>query len=133
MLRSSVRVAPDVLDAATAGYRLNLPVRRVDGSSGAAVAPLVTSSSPAVLVEAVKLAEDRSGDLIVRLYEARGARAATTITIDADSGFGEAWRTDLIERELAAGTAGAGRWATGSAIDLTLRPFEIVTLRVARA
>jgi len=133
VLRSSVRVAPDVLEAATAGYRLNLPVRRVEGASGARVAPLVTSSSPAVLVEAVKLAEDRSGDLIVRLYEARGARASSTVTVDADSGFGEAWRTDLIERELAEGTAGAGRWVAGSAIDLTLRPFEIVTLRVARA
>ncbi|NQW88001.1 MULTISPECIES: glycoside hydrolase family 38 C-terminal domain-containing protein [unclassified Frigoribacterium] len=133
VLRSSVRVAPDVLDAATAGYRMNLPVRRIEGSSGAGVAPLVSSSSPAVLVEAVKLAEDRSGDLIVRLYEARGARAATTVTVDADSGFGEAWRTDLIERELASGTAGAGRWASGSAVELTLRPFEIVTLRVARA
>lgn len=69
----------------------------------------------------------------MRLYEARGARAATTITVDADSGFGETWRTDLIERELEPGTAGAGRWIAGSAVELTLRPFEIVTLRVARA
>ena len=133
VLRSSVRVAPDVLDAATAGYRLNLPVRRVPGVAGAHVAPIVTSSSPAVLVEAVKLAEDRSGDLIVRLYEARGGRATTTVTLDAASGLGDAWRTDLIERALGEGTAESGRWGAGTPIQLTLRPFEIVTLRVSRA
>ncbi|WP_423922344.1 alpha-mannosidase [Frigoribacterium sp. 2-23] len=126
VLRSSVRVAPDVLDSTSAGYRLNLPTRVVQGGSD--VAPLVTSSSPAVLVEAVKLAEDRSGDLIVRLYEARGGRASTVVTLDASVGLGAAWRTDLLERESAGGTG----WVAGAAIELSLRPFEIVTLRVAR-
>jgi len=130
VLRSSVRLAPDVIEAATAGYRLNLPVRTVRG--GGDVAPLVTSSSPAVLVEAVKLAEDRSGDLVVRLYEARGARATTTVAVDAGSGFADAWRTDLIERELPEGEPGVGRWQAGAPVELTVRPFEIVTLRVRR-
>jgi alpha-mannosidase len=134
VLRSTVRVAPDVLDAVAAGYRLNLPLRTVSGS-GAPVAPLVTSSSPAVVVEAVKLAEDRSGDLVVRLYEARGSRARSTVSVDPAVGLGAAWRTDLHERELGAGGAdlpGAGRWVAGEPVELTLRPFEIVTLRFAR-
>jgi alpha-mannosidase len=132
VLRSTVRVAPDVLDAVATGYRLNLPLRTVSGS-GAPVAPLVTSSSPAVVVEAVKLAEDRSGDLVVRLYEARGSRARSTVSVDLSVGLGAAWRTDL--HELGAGGAdvpGAGRWVAGEPVELTLRPFEIVTLRFAR-
>jgi alpha-mannosidase len=126
VLRSAVRVAPDVLDAADAGYRLNLPVREVTGDHG--VAPLVTSSSTAVVIEAVKLAEDRSGDLVVRLYEARGGREATVVRVDPDAGLGEARRTDLLERPL----EGADVHPAGSEIALTLRPFEIATLRFAR-
>ena len=62
-----------MLDAADAGYRLNLPVRTVPGRP--TVEPLVTVVVAAVVVEAVKLAEDRSGDVVVRLYEALGGRA----------------------------------------------------------
>ena len=80
MLRTSVRVGADVLDAAAEGYRLNLPLRTVRG--GSAIAPLVTVAHPAVVVEAVKLAEDGSGDVVVRLYEAHGGRATAQVTTD---------------------------------------------------
>jgi alpha-mannosidase len=125
VLRSSVRVAPDVLAAVNGGYRVNLPVRVVQGAHE--VAPIVTVSSPAVIVEAVKLAEDRSGDLIVRLYEARGAKARAVVA----PGFAAsaAWTTDLLEREVA---QPAVRWAAGQPIELSLRPFELVTLRIVR-
>ena len=46
---------------------------RAAPDAGAAVAPLVTVDNDAV-VEAVKLADDRSGDVVVRLYEAHGGR-----------------------------------------------------------
>src|SRR5207302_913997 len=42
------------------GYRLNLPLR---AAVGASVVPLVSSDDPAVVIETVKLAEDRSGDV----------------------------------------------------------------------
>jgi alpha-mannosidase len=79
-----------------------------------------------VFVEAVKLAEDRSGDVIVRLYEALGGRATG---VDVDFGFavGSVAQVDLLERPLGA------TWDAGSPVSLTLRPFEIVTLRVQRA
>ena len=48
-----------------------LPLRHLAGDHP--VAPLVTVSNPAAVVEAVKLAEDGSGDLVVRLYESPGA------------------------------------------------------------
>jgi alpha-mannosidase len=124
VLRSSVRVAPGVLDAAHGGYRINLPVRTVQGDHGAE--PIVSVSSPAVVVEAVKLAEDRSGDLIVRMYEAQGAKARATVSLGFEASA--VWLTDLLEREV----DGAGRWTAGQPIDLSLRPFELVTLRVAR-
>jgi alpha-mannosidase len=123
-LLTTLGPASTVLDAAAVGYRVNLPARVVDGADSSPVAPLVSSSSPAVLVEAVKLAEDRSGDVIVRLYEAQGGRARTTVTLDAP--WSRVWRTDLLERDL-----GWASWGVGESVELTLRPFEIVTLRVS--
>ena len=68
--RVALRVGATVGDAVAEGYRLNLPLRRVRGGND--IAPLVVVDDPAVVVEAVKLAEDGSGDVVVRLYEALG-------------------------------------------------------------
>jgi alpha-mannosidase len=128
VFRTVFRVGSSVLDAADSGYRVNLPVRAVAGDTP--VEPLVTVSSPAVFVESVKLAEDRSGDVVVRLYEGRGGRASDVsvgLGFDVDS----VWRTDLLERAL---DSGSGSLAVdGGSVRLTLRPFEIVTLRIRRA
>ncbi|OPF76005.1 alpha-mannosidase [Streptomyces antioxidans] len=115
-------------DAVREGYRANLPERRVTGAA-AEVAPLVGVDNDAVVVSAVKLADDRSGDLVVRLYEANGARARATIRVD---GFAadRAALTDLLERPL----PGAERPTPADAgVALTLRPFQMVTLRLPRA
>jgi alpha-mannosidase len=138
--RTSVRVSGGVLDAVTGGYRLNLPVRTVLG--GHAVVPIVSVDAPAVMIEAVKLAEDRSGDVVVRLYEARGARATTTVRPGFD--VETAWTTDLLERARAhtegaqahperANASDSGRrthWSGADRIVLVMRPFEVVTLRL---
>ncbi|MFD6529406.1 alpha-mannosidase [Streptomyces sp. NPDC060184] len=112
-------------DAVREGFRINLPERRVTG--GSEVAPLVTVDNPAVVVSAVKLAADASGDLVVRLYESTGGRARVRL------GFGfEATGitvTDLLERTLDEATAPE---LTDAGAALTLRPFELVTLRLAR-
>ena len=113
-VRFSIQPDADIAEAVALGYDRNLVPRAVTGA--AAVAALVTSSNPAVVVETVKLAEDRSGDLVVRVYESLGARATTTIAVDAT--YDSVVTTDLLERELAP--------ADGS---LTLRPFQFVTLR----
>jgi alpha-mannosidase len=120
--RTSVRPGAGILDAAYEGYRTNLPLRRARG--GAAPAPLVTVSPGSILVEAVKLAEDRSGDVIVRLYEASGTRASATIGFGFDAG--EPVETDLLERPLDQPRA------VRSGATVTLRPFQILTLRVPR-
>jgi alpha-mannosidase len=122
-MRVSLRAGATIADAVAEGYRLNLPLRSVPG--GSAIAPLVTVDSDAVVVEAVKLAEDGSGDVVVRLYEAHGGRASARIT----AGFEhtEVVETDLLERPLPEPVALSGDGA------LALRPFRIVTLRFRRA
>ncbi|MBF4615657.1 alpha-mannosidase [Curtobacterium sp. VKM Ac-1376] len=129
VFRTVLRVGASVLDAADSGYRLNLPVRSVPGS--APVAPLVTVSSPQVFVEAVKLAEDRSGDVVVRLYEGLGGRA-TDVAVDFGFDVASVTAVDLLERSVGSATGAPTSWSAGEPVVLTLRPFEIVTLRVRR-
>ncbi|MDF2509176.1 MAG: alpha-mannosidase, partial [Microbacterium sp.] len=90
--------------------------------------PLVSIDHPGVVVEAVKLAEDGSGDVIVRLYEALGRRAEATVTVGFPSG--DASEVDLLERE---GEQAALSGQDADGIRLALRPFQLVTLRLPRA
>lgn len=82
-----------------------------------------------MVVEAVKLAEDRSGDVIVRLYESRGGRARATLT--ADFPVAAAVESDLLERPLAGSAVGVP--TPEGRVPLVLRPFQIVTVRLRRA
>jgi len=90
------------------------------------VAPLLTVSEPGVIVEAVKLADDGSGDVVVRLYEALGS--ARTAQIEAGFPVAAVTQTDLLEREI---EPTALRETTGT-VRLDLAPFQLVTLRLAR-
>jgi alpha-mannosidase len=106
-------------DAIAAGYELNLPPVRRGGARGAP--PLVALDGDRnVLIEAVKLADDRSGDVIVRLYEAEGVPGRTVVT--ASFPVAAVSRTDLLERPV-----------DGDGPAVTLRPFQIVTVRLHRA
>ncbi|THA82189.1 glycoside hydrolase family 38 C-terminal domain-containing protein [Streptomyces sp. A0592] len=125
-LRFSLAPGAGIGDAVREGHALNLPERTVHGSGP--VAPLLAVDEDAVVVEAVKLAEDRGGDVIVRLYESRGGRATATLT--AGFPITEAVESDLLERPLA-GTAVAPPAADGT-VALTLRPFQILTIRLSR-
>ncbi|WP_405801166.1 alpha-mannosidase [Streptomyces sp. NBC_01506] len=120
--RHTLRPGADVADAIFEGYALNLPLR--PGPAAGRAEPLVTVDGPDVVVEAVKLADDRSGDVVVRLYESRGGRARTTLT----AGFPvtAVQETDLLEDPLSV------RAYTGRSVALTLRPFQILTLRLVR-
>ncbi|MEU5418042.1 glycoside hydrolase family 38 C-terminal domain-containing protein [Streptomyces sp. NPDC020667] len=109
-------------DAVREGHRINLPERRVPGAR--AVEPLVSVPDDSVVVSAVKLADDGSGDVVVRLYEAGGGRARIRLT--AGFAVGSAAVCDLLERPLGAVEARGG-------VSLSFRPFEIVTVRLARA
>jgi alpha-mannosidase len=77
--------------------------------------------NPAVVIDTVKRAED-SDALVVRLYEAHGSRARVRLT--SPLAVRSARQCNLLEdeqRPLA--------WSRGG-VRLTLRPFEIVTLKL---
>ncbi len=83
----------DIPQAVEDGYAQSLPIRMLTGSP---LTPLVSVTHPGIVVESIKLAEDRSGALVVRLYEAHGNRARGSVensfmwdTVDT---------TDLLER-----------------------------------
>jgi alpha-mannosidase len=62
--------------------------------------------------------------MIVRLYDSAGRGATPTLTVP---GLQEAWRSDLLEER------GDPLACSGETIELALKPFEICTVRIARA
>jgi alpha-mannosidase len=129
-LRYALLPGADVPAAVREGHWINLPERAVRGS-GASVAPLAAVDGEQVVVEAVKLAEDRSGDVIVRLYEAHGGRARTTLV--AGFPLRAAEETDLLERAVDAPRAEVRGPGPDGAVEVSLRPFQILTLRLTPA
>lgn len=126
-LRVGFVIGADVAETVAEGYHINLPPRRLENAAVDAIEPLVIVDHPGVVVEAIKLAEDGSGDIVVRLYEALGNRAQATLT--AGFAFAVAQQTDLLER----GVDVDGVIVDGDGVRLELRPFQVVTVRFSRA
>lgn len=124
-LTVTIRPGAGIADAVEEGYRTNLVPRIVRGANS--VEPLFTVGNPALVIEAVKLAEDGSGDVIVRLYESLGQRSTGPLT--ANFPVTEVHATDLLERPIKA--PGVAPDGAGGAT-LALRPFQLVTLRFVR-
>ncbi|MFE4367853.1 alpha-mannosidase [Streptomyces sp. NPDC056835] len=121
--RHAVRPAAGIGDAIAEGYAVNLPLRPGPSvAAGSAAPPLISVDDPDVIVEAVKFADDRSGDVVVRLYESRGGRARTALS--ADFPVASVCETDLLEEPVAA------RPYENGSVALALRPFQILTLRL---
>ncbi|TQJ56878.1 alpha-mannosidase [Streptomyces sp. SLBN-115] len=112
-------------DAVAEGYSLNLPLRVADAAD-TTPEPVVSVDGAGVTVEAVKLADDESGDVVVRLYESSGGRSTGTLR----TGFplAGAQVTDLLERPLEPAVVGED-----GTVAVVLRPFQILTLRLERA
>nr|XP_015198938.1 PREDICTED: alpha-mannosidase 2C1 [Lepisosteus oculatus] len=106
-------------------YNLNLPLR---------VIPMVISdpassswsafslSSPAVILETVKQAEDQKDALLLRLFESHGS--SVTVTLTTALPVKEALLCDLLERPDSARPAAV----MPSGISLSFTPFQIVSL-----
>jgi alpha-mannosidase len=120
----ALEAGADVGAAIAAGYALNLPLRSRSGHVDAD--PLVEVDHPSVVVESVKLADDRSGDVVMRLYESRGGAATAALTSAVD--LTAAHACDLLENaetELVV--------VDSRDVHLSLRPFQILTLRLKRS
>ena len=127
-VRYALRPEASVLDSYYEGYRLNLPQR--EGDQQIESTTVVRFSDPRIIVEAVKLAEDQSGDVIVRCFEATG----TSVKTDVETGFDHDGyvETDLIERPLIDEKDSVKDSGNGTP-SLDFHPFEIKTLRFRRA
>ncbi|WP_306418903.1 glycoside hydrolase family 38 C-terminal domain-containing protein [Arthrobacter sp. GMC3] len=119
-------VGAEVADAVDAGYAMNLPWRGTY-SDGAAVEPLISTDSQAALIECIKLADDRSGDVIVRLYEPLGARAS--VTLSASFPVASLEENNLLEQPYDAGSL---TFSDHGVARIALRPFQILTLRLKK-
>ncbi len=122
--------AGDLAGVVAAGYALNAPLalRPVAGGRPGPLPPsrsFVTVDDPGFVVDTVKRADDGSG-FIVRGYEALGA--GRTVHLDAALPFTRVTRTDLLERDQPAGELPVH---PAGGVTLELRPFELVTLRLA--
>ncbi len=113
-------VGADAAIATAEGIRMNALPTEVRGADE--VEPLVRVTGPGIVVSSVKLADDRSGDVIVRVYESLGRR--TTGEVEVGFPHDGIREVTLIEDEL-------DEPRTGGA--LNLRPFEVRTLRISRS
>jgi alpha-mannosidase len=102
---------------------LNLPLRPVPtGSLEEVPSPLVSVDGAGVEVSAVKRADDGSGDLVVRLYEACGDRAPVSVRLPHR--IVDASMCNLLEEGHTPLDVADG------IVAITLQPFQLVTLRV---
>ncbi len=104
------------------GYRFNIAPVEAKGSSVKTCG--FETSNRGIVCEAVKPADDRSKDTIVRLYEAY--RSACTVKIRMPL-FAEkkVWLCDLLEKREEEVKV------NGNEVTLTFAPFEVKTLRVS--
>lgn len=101
-------------------YELNVPVMVVPGAGGEG--SLFSLNAPNIVIEAVKPAEDGSGDVIVRLYEAKHMATGCTLTVGLP--VKAASETDMMEENASPLSFAYGK------VGLEFRPFEVKTVRL---
>jgi alpha-mannosidase len=117
-----------------AAYSLNDPllVHAVDSTStenhssevSTQLNSLVFAEQPNIVIETIKRAEDGNG-IIVRLYESQRRRGV--VTLNAGFELAEVWHTNLLEhndKQLS---------TQGNQVSFSVKPYEIVTLRLTKA
>ena len=100
------------------------------------MAPLVSlaDATGVIVLDWIKLADDGSSDLIVRLYEAAGGNAAAALRLDdAKAGVREVnlMEEPELDAELPRALAGDEPMPADGAV-VSLAPFQLATLRIRR-
>ena len=109
-------------DVVREGYELNVPVTQADGRAQAH--SLMGADAENVIIDTVKLAEDGSGDMIIRLYECKHAAVNTRLTFGFDAT--QVHICDMLENP-----GEKLRMANGG-VEIEMRAFEVKTLRIGR-
>ncbi|UIP48988.1 glycosyl hydrolase-related protein [Bifidobacterium longum] len=104
------------------------------------MAPLVSlaDATGTIVLDWIKLADDGSSDLIVRLYEAAGGNATATLRLDAALSDAKARVQEVnlmeepeLDTELPRALAGDEPMPADGAV-VSLAPFQLATLRIRR-
>lgn len=104
------------------------------------MAPLVSlaDATGVIVLDWIKLADDGSSDLIVRLYEAAGGNATATLRLDAALSDAKASVQEVnlmeepeLDTELPRALAGDEPMPADGAV-VSLAPFQLATLRIRR-
>ncbi|NXU81027.1 MA2C1 mannosidase, partial [Oreotrochilus melanogaster] len=104
-------------------YNLNFPLHTVPASSAQCTAWSAFSvSSPAVVLETVKQAEDRPEAMVVRLYEAHGSTVVAWLQTFLP--VKEAMLCDLLEQPLKGGCLPL----EPGGVQLSFTPFHLLSL-----
>lgn len=119
--RYGLVIGADIATVTEAGALLNSAERVVVGAQG--VEPLVAVTGEGLVVSSVKLSADRSGDLVVRVYESLGRRARGALKINV--AYASATTVSLLEDSLAQ----AAIDLLDGAVPLELSAFEVRTVR----
>jgi alpha-mannosidase len=101
-------------------YELNCPIIQLPGAAGKA--SLFSLNAANIIIETVKLAEDGSNDVIVRLYDSK--RSLTQCILSTALPINQAYQTDMLEHNRDELSVNKGK------IILEFHPFEIKTLRL---
>ena len=99
---------------------MNTPVTEAAGEAG--TFSMMSAGAPNIVIDTVKAAEDRSGDVIIRLFESKHAATETELTLNLPAL--SASLCNLLEEEQEPLTIKNGR------IPLSFHPFEVKSVRV---
>lgn len=129
-MRWSILPSPTTMEAVVASRRINQTAALDNDIS---LVKIVPGERPTTgCVEAIKLADDGSGDVIVRVAEVAGA--PTGLAVAPAFGFSDVVVTDLLERVVegdAAQNVAPEVRRDQDVISLDLAPFQVVTLRLS--
>ena len=115
--------APQTAGVIEEGYRFNMPLHLFPTDAQPARQSFFQVSSPAVIIDTVKKAED-SDDIIVRMYEARGTRGKARLT--SALAVRSAAACNLLEDN----EPGKVAW-TENGLEFDFKPFEILTYKLS--
>ena len=111
-------------DVVKEAYALNAPVAVVAG--GALDASYLSVDNDNIIIDTVKMAEDGSGDIIVRLYESKKAAVTAKLSASFTKKF-KAYSCDMLENKEEKLKVENGT------IALDFKAFEIKTVRLVKA